>query len=90
MICLHVLIAGIAILCWQAPASDPVREAGNWLALAPAEWEADLAPLVAARAAQGWTVRFVALEDALAAPPPPPAPLRPARCRTHSVHSKSG
>jgi len=39
---------------------------GGWLAVAPAEWEKELAPLVAARAAQGWNARFLALEDALA------------------------
>lgn len=39
-----------------------------WLAVAPAEWQDDLAPLVAARAAEGYAARCVALEDALADP----------------------
>lgn len=37
----------------------------GWLVIAPAEWEAELKPLVAARAAQGFTARFLALEDAV-------------------------
>jgi hypothetical protein len=65
---LCALGAGLAILCGQSTQSDPVRQVGIWLVLAPAEWEAELAPMVAARAAQGWSARFLALEDALAAP----------------------
>lgn len=39
---------------------------GGWLAVAPAAWEEELAPLVALRASQGRAARFLALEDALA------------------------
>ena len=49
---------------------------GGWLAIAPAQWEAELKPLVALRAAQGWSAHFLALEDALAAEVGADAPER--------------
>jgi hypothetical protein len=49
---------------------------GGWLAVAPAAWEGDLEPLLAARRAGGWQARFLALEDALASAPGADAPER--------------
>lgn len=62
---------------------------GGWIAVAPAEWEKELAPLVEARAAQGWDARFLALEDALASTEDADAPERLKR-RLWSAWSERG
>lgn len=61
----------------------------GWLVIAPAEWEAELKPLIAARAAQGYAARFLALEDAVAGDSGGDAPERIKR-RLHAEWRERG
>jgi len=61
----------------------------GWLVVAPAEWRAEIEPLIAARAAQGWNARFLALEDAVAGEGPGDAPERVKR-RLHAEWAERG